>query len=304
MLIKLTVVKATTTAAELPSAKQLQYLLAAIEYGSWTDAAHALGVSTSAFTQGVGELERRLGVTLFAKEGRRRVPTAEAEVAGEHAKRVLNELGALDRWAGLSQSGDVGTIRAGLIDTAAVHHFGDALVRFRSNHPDLSVHLTVRPSAELFAMLRRSDLDVVIAVAPDEADDLLMRPVIAEPLNIYAPPGVRPASEEQWGPWVAFPEASRTRGLIDRALRERGVRYDVVAESSQPMVLREMVRLGMGWTVLVEADAEREPHALKPAFSTPLAERVLMLAQRNDRVPSAGLERFVAMLVSAATIAQ
>ncbi len=285
-----------------PSPKQLRYLAAAVEHGSWTDAAKELNITTSAFTQGIAELERRLGVVLFAKEGRRRVPTAEASIAVGHARRILDELGALERWATLSQSGDVGTIRAGMIDTAAVHHFGDALVRFRSLHPDLAVHLTVRPSTELFAMLRSGDLDVVIAVAPDEAQDLAMRPVVAEPLNIYAPPGVRPKQAGEWGPWVAFPESSRTRELIGRALRERGANYDVVAESSQPTVLREMVRLGMGWTVLVTADAEREPHALKPAFATPLAERVLMLAQRNDRPPSAALERFIAMLVSAATI--
>ncbi len=287
---------------ESPSATQLHYLVSALDHGSWTDAATALDISTSAFTQGIAELQRRLGVELFAKDGRRRVPTAQAIIAGEHARRILNEYGALDRWATLSKSGDIGTVRAGLIDTAAVHHFGDALVRFRSLHPDLAVHLTVRPSAELFTMLRRGDLDVIIAVPPDEADDLTMRPVVTEPLNIYAPPGVRSGKPDNWGPWVAFPEASRTRAVISRALRNRGADYDVVAESSQPTVLREMVRLGMGWTVLVPADAEREPHALKPAFANPIAERVLVLAQRSDRPPTAALERFVAMLMSEATM--
>lgn len=287
---------------EPPSAKQLQYLVAAIEHASWTDAANALAVTTSAFTQGIAEVERRLGVALFAKEGRRRVPTPQAVVAAEHARRVLSELSALDRWATLSRTGDVGAIRAGMIDTAAVHHFGDALVRFRSLHPNLGVHLTVQPSVELFSMLRSGDLDVVIAVPPDDVSGFTMRPVVAEPLNIYAPPGSTPGRPGEWGPWVAFPDSSRTRALIGQALRERGADYSVIAESSQPTVLREMVRLGMGWTVLVTADAEREPHALTPAFTTPLAERVLMLAQRNDRAPSAALERFVAMLVSEATI--
>jgi len=286
-----------------PTAAQLRYLVAAIDAGSWTAAAERLEVSASAFTQGISELERRLGdIELFAKEGRRRVPTAEATTVAGHARSILDELEALDRWAALSRSGDVGTIRAGMIDTAAVHHFGDALVRFRTLHPDLDVHLTVRPSAELFAGLRRGELDVVIAVESDSASDLRLRPVVVEPLNIYAPPGLRPGAPDQWGPWVAFPEASRTRELINRALRGRGADYEVVAESSQPTVLREMVRLGMGWTVRVPADAEREPHALKPAFASPLAERVLVLAQRSDREPSAALERFVAMLVSEATI--
>lgn len=288
--------------ANRPSAVQLEYLVAAIDAGSWSDAAESLGVSASAFTQGMAELEKRLGVTLFDKQGRRRVPTADAPQAAEHARRVLAELGSLDRWADRTQGGELGAIRAGMIDTAAVHHFGDALVRFRTVHPDLALRLTVRPSAELFAELRRGDLDVVVAVAPEDTAGLVVRPVVAEPLNIYAPPNVSPGAPSSWGPWVGFPEDSRTRRLIDGALRKRRASYEVVAESSQPSVLREMVRIGMGWTVLVPADAEREPHALRPALDTPLAERILVVGQATDRPPTPALERFMAMLVSEATI--
>lgn len=287
-----------------PTAAQLEYLVAAVEAGSWSDAAEQVGVSASAFTQAMTELEKRLGVVLFDKEGRRRVPTLDALTATDHARRVLAELGSLDRWAALTRDGELGTIRAGMIDTAAVHHFGDALVRFRTLHPELSVRLTVRPSTELFEELRRGDLDVVVAVEPEDSAGMHTRPVVIEPLNIYAPPNVQPGQPDSWGPWVGFPQASRTRTLIDQALRRRGAHYEVVAESSQPSVLREMVRIGMGWTVLVPADAEREPHALRPALGQPLAERTLVLAQSEDRPPSPALERFVAMLVSEATIDQ
>ena len=288
--------------ANRPSVSQLEYLVGAIDAGSWSDAADALDVSASAFTQGMAELEKRLGVVLFDKEGRRRVPTADAHEAADHARRILAELGSLDRWADRTRGGEVGTIRAGMIDTAAVHHFGDALVRFRTVHPDLALRLTVRPSAELFVELRRGDLDVVVAVTPEDTSGLVVRPVVAEPLNIYAPPNVSPGAPATWGPWVGFPEGSRTRRLINESLRKRGASYDVVAESSQPSVLREMVRIGMGWTVLVPADAEREPHALRPALDTPLAERILVVGQASDRSPTPALERFVAMLVSEATI--
>ena len=39
-------------------------------------------------------------------------------------------------------------------------------------------------------------------------------------------------------------------------LRRLGAPLDVVAESHQPEVLREMVRLGTGWTVLPVSQAE------------------------------------------------
>lgn len=284
------------------SAVQLEYLASAIEHQSWTEAAAHVGVSTSAFVQGIAELERRLGVVLFDKEGRRRVPTADGHQAAEHARAVLAAYGSLERWAEQTREGELGQIRAGLIDTAAVHHFGDALVRFRRVHPDLEVRLTVRPSGQLFELLRNGELDVVVAVAPGEHDGLVTRPLVAEPLYVYAPPTTTPGPPSTWGPWVGFPQDSRTRALIAAALRRRGADFEVVSESSQPAVLREMVRLGMGWTVLSAVDAEREPHALRRAIEDPVAERILTLARRSDRRPSVALERFIAMLVSDATL--
>lgn len=290
--------------ATAPTAAQLEYLQAAMDEGSWTAAAAALGVSPSAFSQGIGELEKRLGVTLFDKEGRSRVPTADADVAVAFAARILGELNALERWAAHSRGGEIGQIRAGMIDTAAVHHFGDALVRFRTMHPNISVRLAVRPSAELFDLLQTGEIDIVIAVAPDDTSGLVTRALVAEPLYVYAPRSTEAGPPATWGPWVSFPAESRTRALVARALADRGATFEVVAESSQPAVLREMVRLGMGWTVLPTVDAEREPHALRRAISAAVAERVLTLAHRSDRSVSPALERFIAMLVSEATIGQ
>jgi DNA-binding transcriptional LysR family regulator len=62
-------------------------------------------------------------------------------------------------------------------------------------------------------------------------------------------------------------------------------------------VLKEMVRLGMGWTVLSPVDAEIEPHALTKALDEPIATRTLTLARRADRVPNAALGALLDALV-------
>ena len=131
------------SAPSVPSATQLGYLVAALDHGTWTDAADALNVSSSAFSQGIAELERRLGgVQLFSKDGRRRVPTESAVVVGQHARRILDAYGSLERWSTVHAAGGAGVVRAGMIDTAAIHHFSDALIRFRSLHGDVELHLS------------------------------------------------------------------------------------------------------------------------------------------------------------------
>ncbi|MBP7596286.1 MAG: LysR family transcriptional regulator, partial [Candidatus Microthrix sp.] len=56
------------------------YLRAAARAPSWTEAAAQLGVTQSALSQGIAELERRLGITLFERLGRRRVLTSAGAV--------------------------------------------------------------------------------------------------------------------------------------------------------------------------------------------------------------------------------
>lgn len=271
------------------STAQLEYLLAALATDSWKDAAASVGVTPSALSQGIGELERRLGVVLFDKQGRRRVPTTSGREAGSHATRVLAELREFSRWADEIKSGTSGQLSIGMIDTAAIHHYGDTLMRFRAAQPDISVRLIVQPSGTLLELLAAGEVDAVVVVDPEPDDRLVLRPLIVEPLYVYAPPDATVGSPKTWGPWVGFPAASRTRALTARSLRRRSATYDVVAESSQPAVLREMVQLGMGWCVLPATDAETEPHALQRAHGEPLAERTLTLARRTDRTPSPAL---------------
>lgn len=279
---------------------QLEYLVAAVTEPTWKAAAATVGVSPSALSQGISELERRLGVRLFDKQGRRRVPTAEADAALIHASRILGEVRELTRWAEEARGGGVGQLSIGMIDTAAIHHFGDTLISFRRAHPALTVRLLVQPSNALLDQLRAGEVDAVVCVDPDPDDRFVLEPLIREPLYIYAPLDATIGAPRTWGPWVSFPAASRSRSLMARRLRAKGVPFDVVAESSQPAVLKEMVRLGMGWTVLSPVDAETEPHALTRATDEPIAERTLTLVRRADRTPNPALATLLDQLRTAA----
>ena len=52
-------------------------------------AAERIGVSPSALSQGLAELERRVGVPLFDREGRRRVLRPDTRPVLEHARQVV-----------------------------------------------------------------------------------------------------------------------------------------------------------------------------------------------------------------------
>ncbi|MFM7685048.1 MAG: LysR family transcriptional regulator substrate-binding protein [Actinomycetota bacterium] len=66
-----------------------------------------------------------------------------------------------------------------------------------------------------------------------------------------------------------FPGDSLTRTAIDRRLRQIGAPLVVEMESHQPEVLVEMVRMGLGWTVLPTAQAEHGSPRLSALPRTP-----------------------------------
>lgn len=80
---------------------------------------------------------------------------------------------------------------------------------------------------------------------------------------------------------MTFPAGSHTRAVIAGALGSLGVPFQVVAESHQPEVLREMVLLGLGWTVLPTVQAA----GLTPARAAPIATRRLVVARRIAAAP-------------------
>ncbi|NOX29896.1 MAG: LysR family transcriptional regulator [Actinobacteria bacterium] len=290
--------------------QQLEYLVAAVDHRTHARAAGSLGVSPSALSQGLAELAKRLGVELFDRTGRTMEVRAQAEPIVDHARLVLAHTADLARYVADAKQGRAGLVRLGMIDVAAVHHFASVLHDIRSTMPDIALHLTVAPSSELIAGVRSGSLDLIVGVRPNDDTDLDVVDLVAEPLHVYVasrPVGTftatpDPAEPETWGPWVGFPTSSQTRQIIASSLEALGADYEVVAESHQPDVLKEMTTLGLGWVVLPPVQAEQEPRRLRRVTDVPLAYRTLSAVQRARSSPNESIGTVREQLILASDI--
>jgi DNA-binding transcriptional LysR family regulator len=277
------------------SIRQLEYLVAVADEESWALAAERVGVSPSALSQGLAEIERRLGVPLFERDGRRRRIRDSAAPAVGHARHVLGLTGDLADWAVRLRDGHGGRLRVGMIDAAAVGHHSEVLRAFREDHPDVDLRLRVAPSAPLVDLLIAGELDLVVCVDPPSGvASIDTEPLLTEELTVYAPPGVTLGEPATWGPWVLFPSGSHTRAVVVEELARLGAPLEIAAESHQPEVVREMVRLGSGWTVLPTIQAEHGDRALPPGRA--LTTRQLVLATRRNSVRDPAVDRLIARL--------
>jgi len=277
---------------------QFEYLDAVARHPTWAAAASSLRVSPSALSQGLAELERRLGVTLFEREGRRRVPTAAHAEVLRHARQVLAQTHDIVAWAEHVRVGQKGRVRLGMIDVGVVAHFPKVLRRYRAERPGLEVHLTVASSASLLTEVAGGNLDLVVCVAPPTSfAGVALTPLWDENLFVY-PTRDASGDDEPWGPWVTFPAGSHTRTIVEREVRALRRPFDVVAESNQPEVLREMVRLGLGCTVLPAAQAGIGTARLAARSGNPLCARTLVLARRTTAAAIPAVDELATLLLA------
>ncbi len=279
------------------SLRQLEYLAAVADADTWAAAADRVGVSASALSQGLAELERRVGVQLFESHGRRRVLRTSAQPVLDHARRVVALTGDLVDWSSRLRSAHIGRVRLGMIDIAAVVHFPEVLRSFRSEHPGVELTLSVAPSAQLLGNLRDGVLDLVVCVSPDSVVvGITTEGLFDEALRVIAPASAVIGSPAEWGPWLMFPADSHTRRVIVGRLRELGAPLAIAAESHQPEVLHQMARLGLGWAVLPVAQAT----SVDGVVAGPeLVRRQLVLARRAGSVYDPAVDELAARLATA-----
>src|SRR5262245_25657826 len=100
--------------------RHLRLLVALDDIRHLGKVAASINVSQPAVSKALGELERGLGLKLFERTARGLVPTAYGECLIRHARVMLGELAqARDELRGLA-SGSSGSIRIGVLATAAL----------------------------------------------------------------------------------------------------------------------------------------------------------------------------------------
>lgn len=272
---------------------QLAYLREVARQGSLSAAADALHVSQPALSQALAELARRLNVTLFERHGRSRRLTEAGRELLRFAEETLAGAEALERRLEALRSGEGGALTVGMIDAASLYVLPEVVRRYRAAHPGVELKLTVDTSDALLRRLRAFELDLAFVVGPVTDPDLVAHEVLREPLYIYAPAG--DPEDPRSARWVLYPEGSRTRRIIDAAFVRANITPFVALESDNPAVLRQMVALGLGWSVLPPAIGEDPTGATGIRRGECLAQRPLYAVQRRGSPPDPRVETFLAL---------
>lgn len=254
------------------SLRQLEYFVAVVDTGSFTQAAADLHVSQPGLSNQIMALERQLGGPLLERlsrgvrltpAGRIALPHARASLA--HAERART--GAL-RAAGL----DAGELHVGTLYSLSVGVLPDALRAWRTSYPDVAVRLVeFRHTDDLIEAMQAGRADVAVGPTPPGWEGP-MREIGAETFWLAGPPDAGPLtrptvelSELAEADWVHFTQPSGLADILDEACRAAGFTPHAAVRTEQSSSALNLARAGLGVTLV-------PGNVIPPNFDGSLAE--------------------------------
>src|SRR3989449_5108446 len=169
----------------------LRTLEAVARHGSFSRAARELNLTQPAVSMQVAQLERRLGLPLLERVGKRAFPTRAGEVLLAHAARAFGEL-----QAGLEHVQELrgvvaGRVRLGTSASISVYLLPQALGRFRARFPAIDLVVVTGTASDVARSLVANDLDVGLVSLPLRDRELAVTPFYRDELVAIAPPEPR-----------------------------------------------------------------------------------------------------------------
>ncbi|MBK5912702.1 LysR family transcriptional regulator [Rhodothalassium salexigens] len=244
----------------LPTLKQLRYLVTLRDTEHFSRAAEQCHVTQSTLSAGLAELENVLDVKLVERSRRGVFFTPLGEEVVRRARDLLADAEAMVDVTLAAQRPLTGTVRMGVIPTIAPFFLPAALPPLRDAYPELKLRLTEATSQTLCDRLHAGTLDVVLYALPYRCGEVEEAVLFDDPF-VAAFPG---ADKRDGAPLPASvdPDAMDSRTLL---LLEEGhcLRDHALAACSLPDVdhsrsilatslhtLVQMVDNGLGVTLL------------------------------------------------------
>ncbi|MBO1809434.1 LysR family transcriptional regulator [Serratia ureilytica] len=273
------------------SLKQLRVFVAIARHGSFSRAGEAIGLTQSAVSHSVKELEAEVGVRLLDRTTREVVLTDAGLRLANRVERLPDELQAalLDaRSFGVQRSG---TVRVATSQTISAHLMPQCIAAGEREYPEIRIMLRDQAQQQVLHSVRNAEVDFGIVVDPVQAVDLECEAVLHEPFLLLCRDD-HPFAAQQAVRWSALngcrlvlqDYASGSRPLIDSALRQQGVEAQVVQEIGHPATLFPMVAEGIGISIFPAlALPLPEGGRLRVRRLVPEINRALMLVRRKNR---------------------
>jgi DNA-binding transcriptional LysR family regulator len=237
------------------SLREFEALRALIATGTATAAARRLGISQSAISRAVAQLESRTGHILFERHNGRLTATAEALALNQNLVPLFETLIRIDSGTWSMATGE--PLRLIAPPTIAHHFLAHRIASFQKMHPDLKFSFEIATSDQLLAGIADHVHDIGFSDLPAEHAGVRFEPFLvskaavvfarSHPLARHKAISIAHLAGQ---PYIALTRRHRIRSLTDGLFAEAGIEPNIVVEAATSVALVELVRRGLGFAIV------------------------------------------------------
>lgn len=268
-------------------------------------AADRLHLTQPSLSRQIGQLEKDVGVELFARVKRRFVLTPAGQLFLGRAQDIVRSADQAVLAVRRAALGELGTLRLSFVQSATFEALPRVLSVFRAAYPDVELELEPLTTLHQTSALRAGKIDVGLLRPPLSESGLLTKVVSRDPLVAALPAGHRLATADRLAladladePFVLYRRDSGP-SVVDTIVGQcltAGFASRVVQQAVDVQTIVSLVAAGLGVSLLI---APTPPIAEEAVVYRPLTDDLppweLALAWSPDNT-SPVLDRFLTTL--------
>ena len=264
------------------------------------------GVSQSAASQHVQEVERRLGTMLLDRSKRPLELTNAGRIYYDFCRDVLRREEEFSL-ALETLKGDVsGTVRVASIYSTGITEMSRLRDEFAARYPTATLQVEYMRPEKIYDAVRNDSADLGLVSYPEPSREIAAVDWRREEMQVAAPVTHAFAARDEVYPadlngqdFIAFDDDLRIRRELDKFLRASAVEVNVVMHFDNIQMIKEAVELGSGISILpartMQAEIDQGRLAAIRLVAPELARPVGIVHRKRKRLTRAA-EAFLSML--------
>jgi DNA-binding transcriptional LysR family regulator len=233
------------------SLRQLEVFLTVARSESVSRAARELGMSQSAVSGALADLERQFDIQLFDRIGKRLRLSQLGHSLRPRCDALYEQALELER--ALEREADVGALRVGATLTIGNYVAVPLMARFMREHPSARVTLEVANMAEIARKVANFEIDVGLVEGELSDPDLDVVTWCDDELVVFCAPShpfaSRPALDDddlRDAVWIVRERGSGTRQTFERAMHGILTDLQIALELQHIEAIKSAVETGLG----------------------------------------------------------
>lgn len=295
-----------------PTLRQLEYLVAISDTGTFGEAAKKTFVSQPSLSAQVKDMEMHLGVQLFERGRHGALLTPVGADMVTRARIVLRQVEEM-KVLGREASGTLaGRVKIGVLPTVGPYLLPRATRKLHRAYPELRLFVREERTVDLQEHLSSGQFDVIIST-PEDHPDTKSLPILKENIYICIAPDDPLASSRE--PVVLSDLKGREFLTLGHGHKFTTVVANIAAlsgatttgeyEGTSLDAIRQMASMGGSVAVLPSlyaiSEAKRDPQLMVRQINHPLAQRQISLIWRQSSPLAAKFEKIGSVFKDVAT---